>query len=265
MGESTSLYGNRILDGLCKEDLSLLRPSICVTNLPVHMQLEQRGRLIEYVYFPDSGIASVLGGSGRKALELGIIGKEGMTGIGIILGAKFSPHETFVQCEGRAWRICAVELQLAMDQSPALHRHLLRYALVFFHQVSSTTVANGIYKVEERLARWLLMATDRLESDRVPLTHEMLALMLGTRRAGVTTALQSFAKQGILRTERGSVTVIDRRALEAAAHGCYDEHDTQYRRLFGDGTNTGLGSASSQGNVLSSQHPPTLAAPANYP
>ena len=119
-----------------------------------------------------------------------------------------------------------------MERSPSLHRALLRYIHTLVTQMAFTSLANGRYKIEERLARWLLMADDRAGADPIQLTHEFLALMLGARRAGVTNALSDFQKRGILEVARARITIINRGALEDAANGSYGVPEAEYSRLF---------------------------------
>ena len=147
----------------------------------------------------------------------------------MIHGADRSPCDVFMQVEGAAHRITAQKLQEAIDQSITLLRCLLRYAI----QAHYTALANARGNIGERLARWLLMARDQLDSDEMLLTHEFLALMLGVRRAGVTEALQAFESKALLETARSSLTIKDREGLEECANGLYGPPEAEYERLFG--------------------------------
>ena len=144
-----------------------------------------------------------------------------MTGIPIVLGNDRSPHETFMQVAGDGMRITADKLRTAISQSRSLERALLGFAHAFLNQTSSTALANGTATLEERLARWLVMANDRLEGNEVPLTHEFLSLMLGVRRAGVTVALNYLEQRALIRLARKQIVITDRKGLEAAANGSY--------------------------------------------
>jgi CRP-like cAMP-binding protein len=229
-----STAGNQLLASLASDDLALLKPDLEHVELPLRRQLELRGRAIEYIYFLDSGLASMVVSAGANHnIEVGIIGKEGMTGLPILLGIERPVHETFIQTGGDGWRIPAEKLNAAMERSPRLHRSLLRYIHTLVAQMAFTSLANGRYKTEERLARWLLMAEDRANGDAIHLTHEFLALMLGARRAGVTNALAVFQARGILDVTRGCITIRNRRALEEAANGSYGVPEAEYDRLFG--------------------------------
>jgi len=225
---------NRLLAGLSPADFLLLQPHLSTIDLPVRRQLELRNRAIEYVYFLKSGLASmVISVGAQHSIEVGIIGHEGMTGLPVLLGTDRGAHETFIQTAGAGWRISTEQLILAMDKSGSLHRSLLRYVQTLMTQMAFTALANGRYKIEERLARWLLMADDRADGNPIRLTHEILAVMLGSRRAGVTHALNEIEKRGMIQAQRGVIMIKDRQGLEEAANGGYGGPEMEYRRLFG--------------------------------
>ena len=161
-----------------------------------------------------------------------MVGREGMTGLPVVHGADRSPCDVFMQVEGEGQRLSADALRIALEQSTTLLRSLLRFAHVFGVQAAYTALANAEGKIEERLARWLLMAQDRIEADELVMTHEFLALMLGVRRAGVTTALQQLQSKGIVETMRGAIIVKDRDGLQECANGLYGIPEAEYERLF---------------------------------
>ncbi len=230
---SASCKQNRILAALSNEDFGLLQPSLEPVELQLRQRLESPNRQIGHVYFVEQGFASVVANSfGDRNIEVGLIGREGMTGLAIVMGTDRSPNETMVQGKGKGVRIAADELRQALARSAAMHTLFLRYAHVFGVQASQTALVNGRAKLEERLARWLLMAHDRIDGDEVALSHEFLAIMLGVRRAGVTVALNQLAKDGVIATQRGSISIIDRKGLEEAAHGSYGTPEAEFRRLF---------------------------------
>ncbi|HEY4274796.1 MAG TPA: Crp/Fnr family transcriptional regulator, partial [Rhizomicrobium sp.] len=199
---------NGILSGLSHGDAALLSPFLTAVDLPVRKQLETRNRRIEHVYFLDAGIASMVASAGTNhSIEIGMIGSEGMTGLSVVMGTDRSPHEIFMQSGGHGWRIASADLVQAMAASPALRDGLLRYSHTLMTQMGYTALSNGRYKLEERLARWLLMAHDRSSGGDVLLTHEFLAVMLGTRRPGITAALSEMEKGSVIGTRRGSITV----------------------------------------------------------
>jgi CRP-like cAMP-binding protein len=216
------MSSNRILAGLARRDLALIEPHLEPVDLPVRKVLETRRKRIDYVYFVESGFASVVAnGTHKPSIEVGIIGREGMTGLALVLGGDRAQHATYIQVAGKGQRMSAARLRELDEQSPAFHRAMLRYARAFLAQTTTTALANGRSKVDERLARWLLMAHDRLGGDELNLTHEFLGLMLGTHRPGVTLALQSLEKAGLIATRRGRVTILDRKALERGSNGTY--------------------------------------------
>ena len=213
---------NRILSRLPREDFALLEPHLQPVDLPLRKQLEARRKRIDEVYFIEAGFASVVAnGSNKPSIEVGIIGREGMTGLGIVLGNDRAPHETYIQVAGKGLRISVANLRKADAQSSALHRAMLRYAHAFLHQTTTTALANGRSKMEERLARWLLMADDRIDGEELPLTHEFLGLMLGTYRPGVTKAIQALEKEGLIAARRGGIRILHRKALEKRSNGTY--------------------------------------------
>src|SRR5882757_10145034 len=216
------MSSNRILSRLSRQDLALLEPHLEAVDLPVRKSLESRRKPIDQVYFIESGFASVVAnGTGKPSIEVGIIGREGMTGLGIVLGNDRAQHATYIQAAGRGLRISAGRLREADERSITLHRAMLRFAHAFLAQTTSTALANGRSKTEERLARWLLMADDRLDDDELALTHEFLGLMLGTHRPGVTIALQALEEVGLITTRRSRITIVNRKRLEKSANGAY--------------------------------------------
>jgi len=189
---------------------------------------------IQHVYFLDEGIASVVASTpqGRR-IEVGIIGREGLTAPCVVLGVGRSPHECFVQTPGAGLQILADDLSRALAASASLHQHLLRFVQAFMVQMGQTALANGGSTIEQRLARWLLMCHDRVDGDGLATTHEFLSLMLSVRRPGVTVALQALEERGLISTQRGQIAVLDRAGLEAVAGDGYGLCEAEYERLIG--------------------------------
>lgn len=224
---------NLLLDRLEAEDRALLEAQLKPIDLPRRHFLEHRNRKIEHIYFIDRGIGSVLAhGAHRGDVEVGLIGREGMSGLAVVMGTDRSPNDTFMQVAGEGRRINADMFVEILNASPTLRAPLLLYAQAFSIQTAQTALANGRSKLEERLARWLLMAHDRLETDELPLTHELLALLLGVRRPGVTIALNILEKNGLITVGRGAVTLHDRKGLEEASNGAYGAAELEMRRLL---------------------------------
>jgi CRP-like cAMP-binding protein len=225
---------NRLLAALSPADFSRLAPQLEPVPLPVRTCLAEPNRPIEHVYFLEQGIASVVASTpqGRR-IEVGIIGREGLTAPCVPLGADRSPHECFVQTPGSGLGIRADDLRRALAASAALHQHLLRFVQALMVQMGQTALANGSFSLEQRLARWLLMCHDRVDGDDLSTTHEFLSLMLGVRRPGVTVALQALEERGLIATKRSQVTVLDRAGLEGVAGDSYGVCEAEYERLIG--------------------------------
>ena len=215
---------NLILSRLSGADLRLLQPHLEPVDLPLRKVLERRGKPIKAIYFPDSGFASVVANGDSRPIEVGLIGREGMTGLAVVLGSDRNFNEVYMQAPGQGHCIRANELRKAIDKSVTLHRSLLLFAHAFLEQATRTAVANGS-KIEERLARWLLMADDRLDGPELPLTHEFLAMMLGVRRPGVTIAVQELEREGVIARKRGRIVITDRKALKKLSNGTYAPAD----------------------------------------
>ncbi len=220
---------NRILSRLSAADMALLKPDLEPVELPLRHVLEVPNKSISHSYFIEYGLASIVAANGHKRLEVGLIGCEGMTGLPIVLGNDRSPNETFMQVAGNGIRIAADKLREAISQSRPLERALLGFAHAFMNQTARTALSNGTATLEERLARWLLMANDRLRGNEVPLTHEFLSLMLGVRRAGVTVALNFLEQRALISLARKQIVITDRQGLKAAANGIYHEPEKKRR------------------------------------
>jgi CRP-like cAMP-binding protein len=228
---STVIQKNWLLAAMSSNDLALLEPMLKPLALKVKQVLEPANRAIKHGYFITSGLASVIAiGKNSHRLEVGIIGCDGMTGLPLVLGNDRSPNETFIQVEGTGSRIAADDLRQAMRKSSSISRVLLNFVNAFLIQTSHTALSNGTATIEERLARWLLMAQDRLGGDEVPLTHEFLSLMLGVRRVGVTGALNQLGRRGVIRLSRGRIWIVDRDALINSANGSYGIPEAMARR-----------------------------------
>jgi CRP-like cAMP-binding protein len=197
--------------------------------------LEEPNARIENVYFPEHGVASVVATMpDGKTIETGLIGREGMSGTTVVLGNHAAFNKTYMQVAGHGSCLAADDLRQQLTESPTLRLALLRYVEAFLIQTSQTAAANGQFKLEERLARWLLMVHDRVGGSRLELTHEFLSTMLGVRRPGVTTALHELEGKGLIRSQRSLVIVVDRAGLEELADGCYGEPEKQYQRIMSD-------------------------------
>lgn len=215
--------GNHLLRSLPNEDLALIQPSLETVAFRFRQRLQSAHRPAHTVHFPDSGMVSVVTVSarGRHQTLAGLIGREGMTGLEIVFGSDRSAFDIEVEVEGQGQSISVENLVTAMEQSPSLRATLKRYLQFIWVQLAYSALANAVGTIGERLARLLLTAQDRLESDDVPLTHEQLATMMAVRRASVTAALQQFEASGLVARERGVITITDRPGLEQSANHLY--------------------------------------------
>ncbi len=228
----TTRPNNLLLAALSQADFALLRPGLTPLVLPVRHVIEDADKPIKHVYFLETGIASVVAVyAGAGQVEVGLIGREGMSGVVVVLGDHRSANSTYMQVAGSGFRIAADDLRAAMEQSATLRHSFLQFAQAFMIQTAQTAAANARASADQRLARWLLMAHDRLDGDALPLTHEFLALMLAVLRPGVTIALHRLKGKGLIRPERGRVILRDRKGLEALAGACYGVPEAEYRRL----------------------------------
>lgn len=188
---------------------------------------------ITHAWFPSNGIVSVIAISPEANIaEVGVVGRDGLAGVALLLGADRSPMRTVVQIEGVGHRIAAVDLAALNDARPALRLVLQRYVHSFMLQASYTALSNANHSVEERLARWLLMCQDRHGEEALPLTHEFLSIMLVVRRPSVTTALHMLEGAGMIRATRGRILIRDRAALEDFARDAYGVPEAHYERLI---------------------------------
>jgi CRP-like cAMP-binding protein len=231
---SSNVSSNLLLNSLSAEDLDLLAPHLHPETLSFRQRIQSARQRVEHLYFPERGVISILGASHTEArqAEIAIVGREGMTGAGVLLGADISSWDMLVQVEGAALRIARADFLAAAARSEAVRSMALRYSHAFCVQCAATALANAHGTIEERLARWLLMSRDRHDGDELPLTHEFIALMLGVRRPGVTIALQQLEQRALIQTGRGSITLLDREGLGATASGLYGASEAEYERLF---------------------------------
>jgi CRP-like cAMP-binding protein len=224
---------NRLLGALSAADVAALG-HLEEVALETRQVLEAPRTPFPFVYFVETGLVSLVGTIGsNQSIEVGMIGFEGMTGTPIVLGDDRSPNEVIVQASGTALRIAATDLRKAMETSPTLSGTLLRYVNTLMAQASQTAVANGRARLDERLARWLLMWQDRLQSEDLKITHDFLSVLLGVRRASVTVALHDLEGRTLVRSTRTLIKILDREGLRTAANGFYGIPEAEYDRTIG--------------------------------
>ncbi len=225
---------NRLLAALSEPDYEALRAASEPLTMRRGDVLLGAGQVLTHAIFVEVGaISAVAQTAGGRRIEIGIVGREGFTGVPLLLGVDRTPHESLVQIEGEALRVTSATFLDLLGQHPAIAPLLLRYAHVFHVQTAQTAVSNGSYTLEERLARWLLMCHDRVDGDEFPITHEFLATMLCVRRAGVTTTVHVLEGLGTIEARRSRIRILDRSKLEAAAGDSYGTAEAEYRRLIG--------------------------------
>ena len=184
--------------------------------------LHEPGERIQHVYFPSDSLVSLLTlVEGHLALEVGMVGSEGMVGVPLYLGTDVSPVRALVQGAGAAMRMKSARFSEEIRKSPQLQRELSRYTRALMAQITQTAACNRFHVVQARLARWLLMTRDRVRTDEFRLTHAFLGHMLGVRRVGVTTAARALQKRKLIAYSRGKISILDHRRLERAACSCY--------------------------------------------
>ncbi len=213
---------NKILLGLSPQEYDQILPKLELVRLKLHQLIYEAGETIKSIYFVNSGLISVLSVQpDGKSVEVGLIGREGFTGLPILVGYHSSPTRLMTQGDGTAFRCDAETLRQLARQLPGLEQRLHRFGHQLAMQTTQIAACNRLHEVEERLARWILMSQDRIGSDSLPLTQEFLAQMLGTRRASVTVAAGILQKKGMIAYTRGSVRILNREKLERAACDCY--------------------------------------------
>lgn len=225
-------YRNHLLTTMATADYALIEPHLERAELPVGRDVEKFGQRAEHMYFVESGVVSIVAtnGSGRQ-IEIGLIGKEGITGLAVILGDDIANHSAYMQIEGHGYRVPAVTILDAIRRSTGLRDKLARFAHTLMIQTAHTALANGRANLAERLCRWILMAHDRVDGNVIPITHEFLALMLGVRRAGVTVALHELEGRRLIKAIRRQITVLDRAGIEKLSNGFYGQPENEYFRL----------------------------------
>jgi CRP-like cAMP-binding protein len=226
---------NRLLSLLTDSDYERLRPHLSSVAFDYKRSLYEASRLIEHVYFPIEGVASlVITTADGSSAEVGTIGSEGFVGLPVCLGDREAPSSVYVQVPGTALSMDARAFRGELDRSSTLNLIMLRYAHAFFNQVAQSAACAHLHMVEQRCCRWLLMTRDRMPTGDFLLTHEFLGMMLGVRRTTVTDVMGSLQKAGLIRYRRGHVTILDHEALQQRSCECYDISKVEFDRLLGD-------------------------------
>jgi len=221
-GPDGKAVANKVLLSLTPRQFRLVRPRLRAQILSHHDILHESQHKVDWIYFPNDGLISlVIVMTNGKTAEAGVVGNEGVAGLEGAFGLKRSPIREIVQISGSAYRMAAEKLQKIFQSDPEILLRFSRFAIINRMQVSQTAACNRLHEVEKRLARWLLMTQDRVQSGLIPMTHDFLATMLGTDRGSVTTAAGVLQKQNIIEYTRGAVRVLNRKALEECSCECY--------------------------------------------
>jgi len=219
--DGTQLH-NKILLALPRHEREKVLPKLELVRLQSRQMLHDVGDTLQSAYFCNTGLISILSVfSDGKSVEVGLIGKEGFLGLPLVVGFRSASTRAVAQIEGTTFRIGADSLQTLLRECPELERSLQQFSQVMAMQATQIAACNRLHEVEERLGRWLLMSADRVGTHTLPLTQELLAQMLGTRRSSVTLAAGILQKAGLISYTRGNVVIVDRPKLEEAACECY--------------------------------------------
>jgi CRP-like cAMP-binding protein len=214
--------GNRILLSISDSDYSALRPHLEYVNLTSHLVLHEAGGKLEFAYFPNRGLISlVVVMKDGRTVEAGVVGNEGFTGAPAAVGLSKDPLRAVVQIAGDGFRVRVGALQSTLGSTSHLQLLLNRYAAIRGIQIAQTAACNRLHNIEQRLARWLLMTQDRVDSGSLRITHDFLATMLGTDRPTVSLTAGVLQKKGLIEYTRGAVKIMNRKKLEDSACECY--------------------------------------------
>ena len=225
---------NRLLAALSPSDFALLGPYLEPVELDLDYVLVVPGRQIVDVYFIESGMVSVVAEkTDGRSIEVGVYGREGWGSTTVLLGSDQTPHHHYMQIAGSGLRISTEDFLRIIEKSTSLRNLMLRFIHVFMTQTAQSALVNGSSIIEERLARWVLMCHDRIDSLEFPITHDFLSMMLGVRRSSVTDAIHLLEGDLLIKATRGNIKILDRARLERAAAASYGVPEAEYRRLIG--------------------------------
>jgi len=234
-GDTHDPRQNHLLRALPAAEFARLSPHLELIAMPLGKVLYESGSQLRHVYFPTTSIVSLLYvmADGASA-EIAVVGHEGMVGVALFMGGETTPSRALVQSAGHAYRLPGQLLKEEFHRASALQHLLLRYTQALLTQMAQTAVCNRHHSVDQQLCRWLLLSLDRLPSNKLTMTQELIANMLGVRREGVTEAAGKLQEAGLIKYSRGQITVLDRQRLEAQACECYQVVKTEFDRLLPD-------------------------------
>jgi len=232
MPEHTPLQ-NHLLDALPDAELEYFRSHLELVEMPLGDVLYESGELLKNVYFPTTSIVSLLYvmEDGSSA-EIAVVGNEGILGVSLFMGGETTPSRAIVQSAGYGYKLKSRLLKNEFERNGPMMRLLLRYTQALITQMAQTAVCNRHHTIEQQLCRWLLLSLDRLESDELLMTQDLIANMLGVRREGVTESAGRLQRAGLIEYSRGHIKVIDRAALEELSCECYRVVKDEFDRLL---------------------------------
>ena len=224
---------NHILNALPEDERDRLFPHLNLVSMPLGMVLYESGQALRHIYFPTDSIVSLLYvmKDGASA-EIAVVGNEGAIGVALFMGGETTPSRAIVQSAGSAYRLDGKRLKIEFNRHGQMLHVLLRYTQALITQMAQTAVCNRHHSVNQQLCRWLLLSMDRLPSNNLRMTHELIANMLGVRREGVTAAAGELQKAGVIRYSRGKITVLNRTKLEKLSCECYSVVKKETDRLL---------------------------------
>ncbi len=227
---------NFLLDALSEADFERVKSKLESVSLKLGEVLYESGEKMDYVYFPTTAIISLLYimENGATA-EIGVVGNDGIIGVSLFMGGDTTTSRAIIQSAGSAVRMKVTDMKAEFALGGRFQELLLRYTQALMTQISQTAVCNRLHSIEQQLCRWLLLSHDRLDSDKLVMTHDLISNMLGVRREGITLAAQKLATRKLILNSRGTMTVIDRQGLEDAVCECYKVVNEEYNRLLGRG------------------------------
>ena len=233
---SINALDNHLLAALPNDKLALFQSKLVPVSLKLGTVLYEAGDRLDYAYFPTTAIISLLYimENGATA-EIGVVGNDGILGIALFMGGNTTNSRAVVQSAGEAFKIKAQDLKTEFGRGGEMQKMLLRYTQALMTQISQTAVCNRLHSLEQQLCRWILLSHDRLNSDKLVMTHDLISNMLGVRREGVTLAAQKIAEKGLIINTRGTIILIDRQGLENAVCECYKVVNDEYNRLLSRG------------------------------
>jgi CRP-like cAMP-binding protein len=233
---------NYLLAALPTDEFALLKSKLEFVSFKLGDVLYESGDKIDYVYFPTTAIISMLYimVNGRTA-EIGVVGNDGLIGNALFMGGDTTTSRAIILSAGDTFRMKPKDVKAEFALGGVFQKLMLRFTQALMTQISQTAVCNRLHSIEQQLCRWLLLIHDRLDTDELVMTHDLISNMLGVRREGVTLAAQKLAKQKLIKNVRGTIMIVDRQGLEEAVCECYQVVNTEYDRLLGRGISRTFG------------------------